>query len=351
MDAYFQSTLAANSLQPPKTTSSTTPNTTRVIAHFPPTNKDFNCTELHTPDGTYSLLHETFFDTIAPQFATGTRAYVVGVVKEDHVPLDSSEDEGLTFSSVGSLSMTPVVKSAALPIPNARRTLRTTSSSSSSIGNLHILTSPQKIMTANNGPGSPYLPNSPSFMPSTPTQQQQPQQELVNYDSLSSSLTNPVAIANGGSVGSLSSLFGRGNNLYSSNSIGAGVGKSTPQLSSSIARTMSSTNSRPKNHLSKTNSTFVLRFVVHENLQKYLASRAIDDEFLFFNIGSSFIWVDAKTKSKFRTPYLVLCSLNHIRSAMTSMKQHGAMTIWTSLLDSQQATLFGMIHSTANMCG
>ncbi|KAI8328350.1 WD40-repeat-containing domain protein, partial [Blakeslea trispora] len=207
--------------------------------------------------------------------------------------------------------MTPVTKSAALPIPNARRSLRTTSSSSSSIGHsvngmngLHVLTSPQKVMTASGGNSSPYLPNSPSFMPATPTQQQTHDIGMPNYDSLSSSLTNnPTITTNGGSVGSISSLFGRGSNLYNANSLGGvssiGGGKSTPQLSSSIVRTMSSsTSSKPKNHLSKTNSTFVLRFVVHENLQKLLSSRGPDDEFLFFNIGSSFIWVDPKNKSK-----------------------------------------------------
>ncbi|CAO3637292.1 unnamed protein product [Mucor hiemalis] len=90
--------------------------------------------------------------------------------------------------------MTPVIKSAALPIPNAasRKQLRstlTTSSSSTSVGSvsnaggLQIVTSPQKLMTttASGNNASPYLPYSPSFptnlTPTTPTQQLPPNQQ------------------------------------------------------------------------------------------------------------------------------------------------------------------------------
>lgn len=315
----------------------------RVVPHFPPTNKDFSCTELHTPDGIYPLLHETFYETIAPQFTTGTRASVVSVKDQNfHITNnESSEDEGLIIGGP-SFSMTPV-KSAALPIPNAassnKRSLRntlTTSSSTSSIHNanntngLQVLTSPQKIMTSNgNGNNaSPYSPYSNSFsttptsqLPSTsqlppaqhPHQQQQfasgsymmsSSQDLgmsntsvsnTNDYSLSSSFNNANNnINNTGSVGSLSNLFGK-----SANPPGA---RSTPQLSSSIARSMStsisSNSSKPKNHLSKTNSTFVLRFLVHEHLHKLMSSNGLGDEFLFFNIGSSFIWVDSNSKPK-----------------------------------------------------
>lgn len=318
-----------------------------MVPHFPPTNKDFSCTELHTPDGIYPLLHETFYETIAPQFTTGTRASVVSV-KDEHFHItnnESSEDEGLIIGGP-SFSMTPV-KSAALPIPNAasssssKRSLRntlTTSSSTSSVHNansngLQVLTSPQKIMTSSNGNNaSPYSPYSTSFS-TTPTsssqlppqpvaqhphQQQQQQfasgsymmsssQDLgmsnlsvshTNNDySLSSSFNNNASnINNIGSVGSLSSLFGK-----SVNTPGA---RSTPQLSSSIARSMSTSMSssnnisKPKNHLSKTNSTFVLRFLIHEHLHKMMSSHGLGDEFLFFNIGSSFIWVDSNSKPK-----------------------------------------------------
>ncbi|KAI7888306.1 uncharacterized protein EV154DRAFT_397507, partial [Mucor mucedo] len=209
MDGYFQSTLAANSLQQNisrANTNNAIAQVAKVIPHFPTTNKDFSCTELHTPDGIYPLLHETFYETIAPQFTTGTRTSVVNA-KEDTYngknqkndinghSIDSSDDDGSSAGgSVGGFaggfgsalfSMTPVTKSAALPIPNAAskkqlRTPLTTSLSTSSVGvtstsGLHIVTSPQKSMTAtaSGNNTSPYLPNSPSFpsiaTPTTPT--------------------------------------------------------------------------------------------------------------------------------------------------------------------------------------
>ncbi|KAI8638182.1 hypothetical protein BD408DRAFT_28388 [Parasitella parasitica] len=348
MDGYFQSTLAANTLQQNisrNNANNATAQVARVVPHFPPTNKDFSATELHTPDGIYPLLHETFYETIAPQFTTGTRASVVSV-KDEHFHLannESSEDEGLIIGGP-SFSMTPA-KSAALPIPNAassKRSLRntiTTSSSTSSIhannGNgLQVLTSPQKIMTGNgNGNNAnPYSPYSTSFsttptsqlppssqLPSIqhPQQQQQQQQQFAsgsymmsssqdlgmpglsvsstNDYSLPSSFNNCNNPNNTGSVGSLSSLFGK-----SANPTGA---RATPQLSSSMVRSMSASfnsnsSSKPKNHLSKTNSTFVLRFLIHEHLHKMISSNELGEEFLFFNIGSSFIWVDSNSRPK-----------------------------------------------------
>ncbi|CAO3637296.1 unnamed protein product [Mucor hiemalis] len=77
--------------------------------------------------------------------------------------------------------------------------------------------------------------------------------------------------------------------------------KSTSQLSTSTRKNSilsTSANSKPKNHLSNTNSTFVLRFLIHENLQKIISGKGLEDSFLFFNIGSSYIWVDAKNTPK-----------------------------------------------------
>lgn len=321
----------------------------KVITYFPPTNKDFNCTELHTPDGIYPLLHEQFYETIAPQFITGTRASLInisngyldtaatntdddGSIGSTNSGSHSSSNTTTTATTAATFSMTPVIKSAALPIP--KRSPLTTSSSSSSISNgLHIVTSPQRTMpnTASGNNTSPYLPYSPSattivpnaMSPTSPTtthimqphslQQQQQfasgsymmssSQELGggghHSDLFSSSYTG-----NSSSVSSLSSLFGR------SNSTSLGVNKSSttiPQLSSSTRNNnilstsitnSSSGNSKPKNHLLKTTSAFVLRFLVHENFVKLLASRSVEDDFLFFNIGSSFIWVDSKSKTK-----------------------------------------------------
>jgi hypothetical protein len=301
--------------------------TTKVINYFPVTNKDFSCTELHTPDGIYPLLHETFYETIAPQFSTGTRASIASCVR---LFAESSEDDdgnsSVGSSSLGaSLSMTPVIKSAALPIPTSNRKQLLTSSSTSSMSTtpLHIVTSPQRSMTtiANGNNASPYLPRSPSFpnimTPTTPTSHLIPppnvataQQATGSYMMSSSQDLGIAHLAlnntkddysmsssyggNNSSVGSLTSLFGRSASTSNINK---------PQLSTSsrnnnIMSTSMSTSSKPKNTLLKTNSAFVQRFLVHENLQKLLSTKSLDDNYLFFNIGSSFIWVDANSKPK-----------------------------------------------------
>jgi hypothetical protein len=348
--------LAANSLQQNinrNNTNNAIAAVAKVITHFPSTNKDFSCTELNTPDGIYPLLHEQFYETIAPQFITGTRASLInssGYIEDNDDTSTGTSGSSSNNSSNGHLSsafsMTPVIKSAALPIPS--RTLRggstaatsippplTASSSSSSSQGLHIVTSPQRLMTSNSASignnTSPYLPYSPSFPPppnaiaittTTPTQsnipphllQQQQQQFASGSYMMSSShdlghtannhdyLLSSSYTGNSSSVSSLSSLFGRSVN-NNTNSLSGG--KSTPQLSSStrnnniISTSITSTNSsKPKNHLLKTTSAFVLRFLVHENLAKLLAAKALEDDFLFFNIGSSFIWVDSKSKPK-----------------------------------------------------
>lgn len=281
---------------------------------FPDTNKDFHCTEFQTEEGTYTLLSETFIDTIAPRYQTGTKASVVSLKGDFHssssFTAESSDDEGfLSFGSGSgfggaSFTMTPV-KSAALPIPTkeAKSTIRTTSSASSigrnvkMNGGLQILTSPQKTMTttASGNNSSPYFPNSPV---TTPTYQQpQQQQASASYmmsssqdfyfspqmeNSFSSSFSNNNISS---SVNSLSSLFSK--SYITSSSI---------TKSSSMAKSYS--NTKPKNHLAKTTSQFVHKFLVHENLQKILADKSLENEFIFFNLGHSFFWIDYKNTPK-----------------------------------------------------
>ncbi|PHZ08561.1 WD40 repeat-like protein [Rhizopus microsporus ATCC 52813] len=242
MDGYLQSTLAATSLQHNLNRNSSN-NTTKIVVHFPPSNKNFNCTEIHTLDGVYPLLHEVFFDTIAPQYSLGTRASIINFKKRH----DSSDEDSIGSYYPG-LSMTPVI-----PIPNA--------STKSYVRNLSYSSSPQILLSQ---------------------QQQQSSYMTTNWQDNNSLDNKEDASFTPHSVGSISSLFGKTNGS---------------QLSTSIGRSSGSNNSsKPKNHLSKTKSTFVLRFIIHENLQKILSAKTVEDDYCFFNIGSSFIWVDSKNK-------------------------------------------------------
>ncbi|ORZ14277.1 WD40-repeat-containing domain protein [Lobosporangium transversale] len=53
---------------------------------------------------------------------------------------------------------------------------------------------------------------------------------------------------------------------------------------------------KPKNNITKTNSTFVTKITTHENLAKILANRAGEDVYLFWNTGKTFTWSDLGQK-------------------------------------------------------
>ncbi|KAI8344804.1 WD40-repeat-containing domain protein [Chlamydoabsidia padenii] len=61
---------------------------------------------------------------------------------------------------------------------------------------------------------------------------------------------------------------------------------------------MHSSQRKPKNNLVKTKSSFVLRMIIHDRLTQVLANRTMDDSFVFFNVGTSFLWMDAKGNPK-----------------------------------------------------
>ncbi|KAG0305393.1 hypothetical protein BGZ98_004195 [Dissophora globulifera] len=53
---------------------------------------------------------------------------------------------------------------------------------------------------------------------------------------------------------------------------------------------------KPKNNITKTNSTFVAKIATHENLAKILANRVGEDVYLFWNTGRTFTWSNMDQK-------------------------------------------------------
>ncbi|KAG0169806.1 hypothetical protein DFQ30_003212 [Apophysomyces sp. BC1015] len=311
MDAHFHSTLASHSLSQ----SYTRPNTntqqfSKLLPPHPPTNKTFKRTEFRTSDGTYRLVNEVYMETIPPHFNSGTHASIIDVKynqqqqlappskktsstsssmsetlvaatssteKIDNGVADSSEDEqGIVFGN-GHHG----IKSAALPIPNAsrypsQRSVATSSSSSSVEPGLHISTPTPKSYHLPSSPSTASFPaslNSPTYINGSYASTHEipglvaPTLSLENVrEDMSSSF------GTSSSVGSLSSLFTRSHRHHH------------PR--------------KPKNSLTKTNSSFVLRIITHDQLAKKLASRTNDDAFLFYNVGTSFVWMDASSNPK-----------------------------------------------------
>jgi hypothetical protein len=50
---------------------------------------------------------------------------------------------------------------------------------------------------------------------------------------------------------------------------------------------------KPKTSITKTNSSFVQRIITNDQLAKILIARTSEDTNLFYNCGTSFVWVDA----------------------------------------------------------
>lgn len=114
--------------------------------------------------------------------------------------------------------------------------------------------------------------------------------------------------------------------LVSENGSDAGGGLRRDSLSSTISSSLGSTLSttlsltsstagkkgKPKNHLAKNNSSFVSRAILHENINKRLADRQLDDVFIWGNVGRSLSWLCTSLKQ----PTLVNGKNNHLNSAL-----------------------------------
>jgi hypothetical protein len=50
---------------------------------------------------------------------------------------------------------------------------------------------------------------------------------------------------------------------------------------------------KPKTNITKTNSSFVQRIITNDQLAKILMARTSEDTNLFYNCGTSFVWMDA----------------------------------------------------------
>ena len=59
---------------------------------------------------------------------------------------------------------------------------------------------------------------------------------------------------------------------------------------------------KPKNNMTKSNSSFISRVINHETLAKRLQERARDGLFAFANINRAFQWLDLSSPAKVRTP-------------------------------------------------
>ncbi|KAI8084985.1 uncharacterized protein BX664DRAFT_338261 [Halteromyces radiatus] len=386
MDGYLQTALVANPVSPqPNRTS----HLTKLLKPCPPSNKEFTCDNFHAVEGTYQLVHDIHFDTIAPQFSVGTRATILDV-RPKQAPKSSSATSSITDSAtlstptpassgermynqeddtnssnttlppvtttttttthtpstplifqqstVNSTSLTysvapldniGITRSTALPIPNV--TSRSYDSSSSTFQPDDKLTPPHSRTTpissiptittnpspANNAistfPITGIQPSSSATPIPTSSTSFHHHHHLHHHHHHHQSNTDPTSLSsplfaldtNASPTASSTSSQGENGSVIN-NTNGNGISDLSSSVSSLSAlfsrrnsvRYLHSPQRKPKNNLTKTKSSFVLRMIIHDRLAQVLANRTMDDSFLFFNIGTSFLWMDAKGKPK-----------------------------------------------------
>ncbi|ORX61355.1 WD40 repeat-like protein [Hesseltinella vesiculosa] len=273
---------------------------TSLLKPCPPSNKEFSCDGFHTIEGQYQLVHDIHFDTIAPQFNSGTHAVFISSRLKPSSSATSLTD---STSSPSSSSKPPyddkdVSRSTAVPIPiqtshHYHDLDRYSDSSSPSYSN-PLLTPPRNTPTLLSNPPSTFHqhlhPSSPTPTSSTPLSTTHDPLPSVSVTTPIPTLSVSTSITTNHSTGlptespanqhdfsaSFSSLFTRRNSV----------------------RYPHTQQRKPRNNLTKTKSSFVQKMVVHDRLASILANRSLEDGFLFFNVGTSFLWMDAQSKPK-----------------------------------------------------
>jgi hypothetical protein len=179
-------------------------------------------------------------------------------------PHGSAQSLGYASSPLSSSAST--ASTAYVPPSGAQRSL---SINTASLFHTHSQTSMSSPVAAAAG-----VPLSASYTNAHPGPEFMSPKALLSFDNDSIS-----PLGNSGS--SFSSLFGRSN-------------KHNPR--------------KPKNSITKTKSSFVNKIITNEQLAKVLAARTSDDSYLFYNVGTSFVWADAASKPK------VCCLSNQLPS-------------------------------------
>lgn len=431
---------------------------TKVLKPCPPTNKDFSCDNVHTSEGIYQLINDIHFDTIAPQYSTGTQACIVDVQTKHSIKSSSSATSSLTDSATLSTptpisssneriynyeennnsikalqqqniptatTMNPAFSSASLPAPppivSISTTLKPLSSShlsghvspldtsfdivrstalpiptttnhhltktiyeekideeyakgnhgkdngsynnedddeddeeennhknindddeeeseKNSHGTItppysrftptsHFLNPLTSLSNANNhshlvaAMTTPTPTSSTSFLHSSPSHSQQQYQHspntsssLIPSHSVNDQYHHPSSLTSNTSSSTSTNLdnnTSQQNYHNHSNTTIADLSTSVSSISSLFSRRNSvryinSPQRKPKNNLTKTKSSFVLKMIIHERLAHILANRHVDDSYIFFNIGTSFIWMDSKGKPKVNYIYIYI---------------------------------------------
>ncbi|KAL7326076.1 hypothetical protein PS15p_208466 [Mucor circinelloides] len=253
----------------------------KLIKPCPPSNPDCHCTEIHTPEGIYTLLHELYQESTQPQFNSGTHVSFFCPTASSATP--KQQQQSTQFLSI------PYNYSS------------TTTSSISDEGGDFLSSVEEEELDNNSSTSNNSTQNSPSDLLSVPI-------ELFSSSTTRSGPPSPkpptadIAIEPSSSTNSssLSSFWhaSRGHHHHK----------------------------KPKNSLSKLKSCFIEYMTPHEQLQKVLSERTPLNCNVFYNVGLNLIWQDEKgqprdalSKITFGKAYPTCHDVNTMTSSMNHL--------------------------------
>jgi hypothetical protein len=314
---------------PPRPTLS--PSLTPRLPPFPSSDPEFKGNEFNSPEGVWKLRNEVFSETLLPHYPTGTHAALVSIKYKETNPSSlgpianlslthsatssvsdnltsmtgsdkgdnattltaDSEDEEVIVESASTLSpavtFSPVVSNAEDSKASLTIPIKSAHGSAQSLG---YASSP--LSSSASTASTVYVPPSGA-----------PRSLSINTASLYNhhqpSLSSPVV-----SVGPMSSSYTNTHSgtefmspkAFDSDMTVSPLGTSGNSFSSLFGRVSKHNPRKPKNNLTKTKSSFVNKIITNEQLAKVLAARTSDDSYLFYNVGASFVWMDAASKPK-----------------------------------------------------
>ncbi|GAB5585362.1 hypothetical protein Unana1_00262 [Umbelopsis nana] len=355
MDSYFHAAFTASTpyIAPPRP--SISPSLTPRLPPFPPSDPDFKGTEFNSPEGVWKLRNEVYSETLQPHFPTGTHATLVSIkYKEYNVSLGPIADLTLANSATSSVSdnLTSLTNSDKGDTVTAEseddETVAVADGTSPALTLSPAVTNIEETLTipiktphgsaqslgyASSPLSSSASTASTAYVPSSGAQRSL----SINTTSLfhthsQTSMSSPVAAAAGVPLSASYTNAHPGPELMSpkallsfDNDSISPLGNSGSSFSSLFGRSNKHNPRKPKNSITKTKSSFVNKIISNEQLAKVLAARTSDDSYLFYNIGTSFVWADAASKPKeplSRIIFTKACPTSHDVNLLTRGYDH-----------------------------
>ncbi|CAM0140575.1 hypothetical protein VKS41_006595 [Umbelopsis sp. WA50703] len=333
MDSYFHAAFTASTPYAPPPRPSISPSLTPRLPPYPPSNPEFKETEFSNPEGVWKLRNEVYSETLQPHFATGTHATIVSIKYKDS-SLGPNTNLALTNSATSSVSDNLTSLTNSDKGDNAT-TVTAESEDDEAVADVTSALSPSLTLSpsaADEPKSSLTIPinrphgsvqslgytNSPlstsastvgatSFGHPLPAHSNGQRSLSINTGSLfhtgsQVSLASPVAPL---SLSYTNAGSHPGTEFMTAKALLSIESETTSPLSTSgnsfsalFSRSNKNNPRKPKNSITKTKSSFVSKIITNDQLAKVLSARTSDDAYFFYNVGTSFIWMDAASKPR-----------------------------------------------------